>query len=110
GSQPPRDRTPVAGRRAFLLGERYVLVLAAAACLGVSRAAGSGDPFLADPLWVTAALRRLAEHLGLRPGPLPDPAAEAMFEELTERHRGARTFDMFRTGLATPAGPDKGVD
>ncbi|MGW2957753.1 acyl-CoA dehydrogenase [Streptomyces sp. NPDC001220] len=110
GALPPRDRTPVAGRGAFLLAERYVFLLAAAACLGVWRAAGSHDPFLADPLWVTAALRRLAEQLGLRRDPLPEPAVEALFEELTERHRGARTFDLFRTGLATQAGPDKGVD
>ncbi|GAA3892916.1 acyl-CoA dehydrogenase [Streptomyces lacrimifluminis] len=110
GSLPPRDRTPVAGRRAFLLAERYVLLLAAAACLGVWRAAGTDDPFLADPLWATAALRRLAEQLGLSRDPLPEPVVEALFEELAGRHRSARTFDLFRTGLATQAVPAKGVD
>ncbi|WP_432080199.1 acyl-CoA dehydrogenase family protein [Streptomyces sp. WAC 04229] len=107
---PPRDRTPVAGRRAFLLAERYVLLLAAAACLGVHRAADPGtDPFLADPLWVTAALRRLAERLGTGRG-LPAPVADALFDELAARHEDARTFDLFRTRLARRNTPDTGVD
>lgn len=105
---PPRDRTPVAGRRAFLLAERYTLLLAAAACLGVWRAAGTQDPFLADPLWATAALRRLAEQLGPIRDPLPEPVVEALFEELTERHRSESTFDLFRTGLGSKAHARKG--
>lgn len=109
----PRDRTPVAGRRAFLLAERYVLLLAAAACLGVWHAAGddpAADPFLADPLWATAALHRLAERLGPHRDPLPDPAVGALFAELTARHGAGRTFDLFRTRLASSGGPVKGVD
>ncbi|MEV6052207.1 acyl-CoA dehydrogenase family protein [Streptomyces sp. NPDC052107] len=106
----PRDRTPVAGRRAFLLAERYAHLLAAAACLGVWRAAGPGDPFLADALWVTAALRRLAEHLGLSRQPLPESAVDALYEELAGRHRASHTFDLFRTGLATRALSAKEVD
>lgn len=110
GSLSPRDRTLVAGRPAFLLAERYALLLAVAACLGVWRAAGTRDPFLADPLWATAALRRLAERLGPRRDPQPEPVVEALFEELDGRRRDALTFDLFRTGLATRAVPAKGVD
>ncbi|WP_053848197.1 acyl-CoA dehydrogenase family protein [Streptomyces sp. NRRL B-24085] len=109
----PQDRTPLAGRRAFLLAERYVLLLAAAACLGVWRAAAedpAGDPFLADPRWAGAALHRLAERLGPHRAPLPGAAVDALFTELSARHEAARTFDLFRTRLATDGGPAKGVD
>ncbi|AWK10171.1 acyl-CoA dehydrogenase [Streptomyces spongiicola] len=106
---PPLERTPVAGRRSFLLAERYVLLLAAAACLGVWRTARRSDGFLADPLWVTAALHRLAGRLGPRRGPLPQAAAGALFDELSARHDDARTFDLFRTRLALRAVPVKGV-
>ncbi|MER5210221.1 acyl-CoA dehydrogenase family protein [Streptomyces sp. NPDC002838] len=106
---PPLERTPVAGRRSFLLAERYVLLLAAAACLGVWRAAEPCDGFLADPLWVTAALRRLAARLGPRRGPQSQEAVEALFGELSARHDAARTFDLFRTRLAPRAVPAKGV-
>jgi alkylation response protein AidB-like acyl-CoA dehydrogenase len=106
---PPLERTPVAGRRSFLLAEHYVLLLAAAACLGVWRAAEPSDGFLADPLWVTAALRRLAGRLGPRGGPLPQATVRALFDELSGRHDDARTFDLFRTRLAPRAVPAKGV-
>ncbi|MGV9319648.1 acyl-CoA dehydrogenase [Streptomyces sp. NPDC003660] len=106
---PPLERTPVAGRRSFLLAERYALLLAAAACLGVWRAARRSDAFLADPLWVAAALHRLAGRLGPRHGPLPRAAAGALFDELAARHEDARTFDLFRTRLAPPGSFVKGV-
>ncbi|MEU8961407.1 acyl-CoA dehydrogenase family protein [Streptomyces sp. NPDC048491] len=106
---PPTERTPVAGRRSFLLAERYALLLAAAACLGVWRAADPSDGFLADPLWVTAALRRLAERLEPRREPLPQATSRALFNELSRRHDGGRTFDLFHTRLAPRALPAKGV-
>ncbi|MFE6871586.1 acyl-CoA dehydrogenase family protein [Kitasatospora sp. NPDC057692] len=109
GALPPLERTPVAGRRSFLLAERYTLLLAAAACLGVWRAAPRSDGFLADPLWVTAALHRLAGRLGPRRGPLPPAAAGALFDELSTRHHDDRTFDLFRTRLAPRARPVTGV-
>ncbi|MEV0219291.1 acyl-CoA dehydrogenase family protein [Streptomyces sp. NPDC050704] len=106
---PPRDRTPVAGRRAFLLAGRYTELLAATACLGVWRTAAPTDGFLADPLWVTGALHRIAERLGLRRGPLPEPVVRALSGELAERHDSHLTFDLFRGRLAHRTVPDRGV-
>lgn len=103
---PPRDRTPVAGRRAFLLAERYTLLLAAAAVLGVRRHAEAG--FTADPLWAGAALHRLAQRLGLRHGPLPEPLVQRLADELAERHEADLTFDLFRGRLARRSAPDRG--
>ncbi|MEV6163992.1 acyl-CoA dehydrogenase [Streptomyces sp. NPDC052052] len=108
---PPRDRTPVAGRRGFLLAERYVYLLAAAACLGVWREAGrdpAADAFLADPLWATAALHRLAERLGPHRDPLPETVVGPLVDELSARHDTARTFDLFRIQLATNGLPAQG--
>ncbi|MDT9701430.1 acyl-CoA dehydrogenase family protein [Streptomyces sp. P17] len=104
---PPRDRTPVAGRRAFLLAERYTLLLAAAACLGIRHTADDG--FLADPLWATAALHRLAQRLGLRHGPLPEPLVARLAAELAARHEADLTFDLYRGRLARRSASDRGV-
>ncbi|MFP3989080.1 acyl-CoA dehydrogenase family protein [Streptomyces sp. E11-3] len=96
---PPRDRTAVAGRRAFLLADRYAHLLAATACLGIWRDAAPGS-FTADPRWVTGALHRLAERLALRPAPLSEPVTAFLYEEAVDRHDNARTFDLFRGRLA----------
>lgn len=94
---PARDRTVLASRRGFLLADRYAHVLAAAACLGVWQH-GTGP--LRDPAWVLCALHRLADRLGLKPGPLPRDAAEGLFTELLDRHEQHRTFDLIRARLA----------
>ncbi|MFF0445681.1 acyl-CoA dehydrogenase [Streptomyces sp. NPDC004609] len=108
---PPRDRTPVAGRRGFLLADRYAHLLAAASCLGVwyeaDAAASAG--FAADPLWVTGALTRIAERLGLGPPPLRDDDVRRLGEELTARHDSARTFDLFHGRLAQRPVPAQGA-
>ncbi|MBT2491907.1 acyl-CoA dehydrogenase family protein [Streptomyces sp. ISL-96] len=93
---PPRDRTVIASRRGFLLADRYAHVLAAAACLGVWQ---HGDGFAGDPAWVICALHRLAERLGLRPGPPPEEASDALFAELLRRHEENLTLDLIRTPL-----------
>jgi alkylation response protein AidB-like acyl-CoA dehydrogenase len=85
----PRDRTPLAGPVGFELAERYAVLLAAAACLGVWR--HSHDPFVQDPAWLVAALRRLAERLGHDQDPAADPA---VFAELTARQQAVRGFDL----------------
>ncbi|WP_406095405.1 acyl-CoA dehydrogenase [Streptomyces sp. NBC_01013] len=94
---PPRDRTVLASRRGFLLADRYAHVLAAAACLGVWQH-GTGPH--RDPAWVICALHRLADRLGLKPGPLPRDAAEELYTELLHRHEEHRTFDLIRARLA----------
>ncbi|MEW2050556.1 acyl-CoA dehydrogenase family protein [Streptomyces sp. NPDC005476] len=94
---PPRDRTVLASRRGFLLADRYAHVLAAAACLGVWQH-GAGPH--RDPAWVICALHRLADRLGLKPGPPPRDAAEELHTELLHRHQEHRTFDLIRAPLA----------
>ncbi|TQJ23656.1 alkylation response protein AidB-like acyl-CoA dehydrogenase [Micromonospora sp. A202] len=99
----PRDRTVLAGPRAFTLADRYAHVLAAAAVAAVwwhSYSIGAGTPS-ADPVWAGAALHRLAARLGLRPGPLPPDIEDRLFADLTARHEAARTFDLFQGHLAS---------
>ncbi|MFI2643389.1 acyl-CoA dehydrogenase [Streptomyces sp. NPDC018610] len=100
----PTDRRALANPHSFGLADRYTLVIAAAACLGVWRAQRSAgdaaDPFLADPAWPTAGLYRLCRRLGL---PLPDrPAAdeERVLREVLARLHGRRSFDLYDSTLA----------
>ncbi|WP_354643036.1 acyl-CoA dehydrogenase [Kitasatospora camelliae] len=97
----PDDRKALVSPHAFGLADRYTLVLAAAACLGVWREArGEGDPFLADPSWVTAALYRLGRRLGL---PLPDRptgSEQRVLAEVLARLHGARSYDLYGSPLA----------
>ncbi|MFI2612149.1 acyl-CoA dehydrogenase [Kitasatospora sp. NPDC018619] len=89
------DRTVVAGRRGFLLADRYAVVLAAASCLGIwQQADAAADPFLADPAWLTAALHRLAVRLG-RTGQAPDEGAhDRLLAELLARVDTSRSLDL----------------
>ncbi|MGK5627333.1 acyl-CoA dehydrogenase [Streptomyces sp. URMC 123] len=97
----PGDRKALISPHSFGLADRYALVLAAAACLGVWRAQRDGaDAFLADPAWPTAALYRLCRRLGL---PLPDrPAAseQRVLAEVLGRLHGRRSYDLYGTALA----------
>ncbi|SFL84192.1 acyl-CoA dehydrogenase [Streptomyces pini] len=97
------DRAALVDPRSFALADRYALVLAAAACLGVwreQRSGGAAGAFLADPAWPTAALYRLCRRLGL---PLPErPAAceSRVLAEVLARLHGRRSYDLYGTGLA----------
>ncbi|MBN3931836.1 acyl-CoA dehydrogenase [Streptomyces verrucosisporus] len=97
------DRAALVDPRSFALADRYALVLAAAACLGVwreQRSGGAAGTFLADPAWPTAALYRLCRRLGL---PLPErPAAceSRVLAEVLARLHGRRSYDLYGTGLA----------
>jgi alkylation response protein AidB-like acyl-CoA dehydrogenase len=97
----PDDRKALISPHAFGLADRYALVLAAAACLGVWREQrAEGDPFLADASWPTAALYRLARRLGL---PLPDrPSAgeRRVLAEVLARLQGRRSYDLYGSALA----------
>ncbi|MGA5168235.1 MULTISPECIES: hypothetical protein [Streptomyces] len=101
---PQGDRTALASPHNFGLADRYTLVLAAAACLGVWRgrraAGGAPGTFLADAAWPTAALYRLCRRLGL---PLPDRPGACERRVLTEvlaRLHGRRSYDLYDSPLA----------
>ncbi|MDH6113782.1 alkylation response protein AidB-like acyl-CoA dehydrogenase [Kitasatospora sp. MAP12-15] len=91
----PRNRTPLAEPIGFQLAERYSILLAAAACLGVWRYNHQHPTaFLRDSAWLTLALRRLIARLGL---PLPPAGAgteQRVFTELLSRERENRSFDL----------------
>lgn len=98
----PADRAALTSAHHFGLADRYTLVLAAAACLGVWReqADDGTDPFLADPAWPSAVLHRLGRRLGL---PLPDRPADCEQRVLAEalaRLHERRSYDMYGSALA----------
>ncbi|MER5641541.1 acyl-CoA dehydrogenase [Kitasatospora sp. NPDC002227] len=97
----PQDRTALASPSSFSLADRYAVLLAASAVLGVWREArGGGDPFLADPAWAAAALHRLARRLGHQPPPLPASCEERLHEEVVRRFTEHRSYDLYDTPLA----------
>ncbi|MDI6407484.1 acyl-CoA dehydrogenase [Streptomyces albus] len=106
-AMPARDRTVLASPRAYAIADRYALLLAAAACLGVwcgqeGDAPGAGGPsgFLASPVWPALALTRLARRLG-RPLPkLPDGWEEHLLDEVLARFHEGRSYDLYDTPLA----------
>ncbi|MFB8240436.1 acyl-CoA dehydrogenase family protein [Kitasatospora purpeofusca] len=97
---PPSELTTSAAPRTHALADRYVRVLVAAACREVWRHnRHSADPLLSDPLWLRAALTRLAARPGSTPGALPDHVERRMFADLTERHDLSLSFGLARRPL-----------
>ncbi|MFG2926091.1 acyl-CoA dehydrogenase [Streptomyces sp. NPDC048305] len=87
--------------RAFPLSERYALLLAASACVGVWLNAGVGpDEFLDEPTWLAVALHRLLRRVGRTVPPLPREAEARLCEEVLARVREPQSLDLVRTGLA----------
>ncbi|HEX4791599.1 MAG TPA: hypothetical protein VH372_24255, partial [Actinospica sp.] len=87
--------------RSYALADRYALVCAATAALGVWRAqlalGPDGDPFLADLRWPLGALTRIGDRLGLT---LPTRAEEYeqwALDEVFARHRAGESFDLYRS-------------
>ncbi|MEV4441666.1 acyl-CoA dehydrogenase, partial [Streptomyces sp. NPDC049577] len=102
----PHDRTALASPEVYALADRYALVLAGAACLGVWHAQRHDVPgrgpsaFLADPAWTAAALARICRRLGL---PVPGDAADCtagLLPEVLERFHDRRSYDLYDTPLA----------
>lgn len=82
----------------FALMDRYALLLAAAAVLGVWRHNQDGaDPFLADPSWAAAALHRVARRLGARVDDLPPECMTRIRHEVHLRYSAQRGYDLYNT-------------
>lgn len=87
--------------RTFPLSERYALLLAASACVGVWLNAGVGpDEFLDEPTWLALALHRLLRRVGRSVPPLPRAIETRLCEEVLARVRVPQSLDLLRTGLA----------
>ncbi|AXK35450.1 hypothetical protein DVA86_25165 [Streptomyces armeniacus] len=96
--------TMAAGPRTYGLTSRYVLLLAAAACLGVwwHRWRGPHGGFLADSCWVTAALLRIAARLG-SVGTGPAPCCEHVVRrEAYLRFVEGRSYDLYAAPIDGP--------
>ncbi|MFI8768881.1 acyl-CoA dehydrogenase [Streptomyces sp. NPDC053792] len=94
-SDGPPVLFPAAG---FALVDRYVLLLAASAVLGVWRyAREGGDPFLADASWAAAALHVVARRLGARPPALPPECERHVRHEMLLRFGAQLSFDLYNT-------------
>ncbi|MGK5729249.1 acyl-CoA dehydrogenase family protein [Streptomyces sp. URMC 124] len=98
---PKQDLAALATPHGYALAERYTLLAAAAACLGVwlygDRERQPG--FLSDPAWLIAALGRVQFRLGL-----PEPAAdgrrgEALLAAVVERCTQGRSLDLYDVPL-----------
>ncbi|MFE5210996.1 acyl-CoA dehydrogenase [Streptomyces sp. NPDC056600] len=99
------DREALSSPRSFGLADRYTLVLAAAACLGVWREerrapTGPASAFLATPAWITAALYRLVERLGLPLPDRPEGQERLVLDEVVARLHNRRSYDLYASRLA----------
>ncbi|MEV7721940.1 acyl-CoA dehydrogenase family protein [Streptomyces sp. NPDC088184] len=83
-----------------VLSDRYSLIVAAAAVLGVWEGQDGSDPFLADSAWVVLALSRLGERLGIPVPELPDGCLAQVLDELVHRYRTGRSCDLDGITLA----------
>ncbi|MGW2233335.1 acyl-CoA dehydrogenase family protein [Streptomyces sp. NPDC001759] len=83
-----------------VLSDRYALVLAAAAVLGVWEGQDGSDPFLAAPAWAVLALSRIGGRLGVPVPELPEGCVEMVLEELIQRFRTGRSCDLDATAPA----------
>ena len=92
----PRGR-PVSPR-AYALAERYALLVAGAACLGVWRQRPAGG-FLADPAWAAMALTRIACRLDKSAVRAPAAGLDRMLAELLHRFDDARSYDLYATAI-----------
>ncbi|MGW1294223.1 acyl-CoA dehydrogenase family protein [Streptomyces sp. NPDC002533] len=84
--------------RAYALADRYALLVAGAACLGVWRHRPAGG-FLADPAWAETALTRVVGRLDRSAVRMPAPAADRLLAELLHRFDDARSYDLYATAI-----------
>lgn len=86
--------------QACVLADRYALVLAAAACLGLWEAQANSTGFLGDPAWAVVALSRLGRRLGAEIPDMPAQAQQAVLAELLQRCRDGHSLDVYATRLS----------
>ncbi len=84
--------------RAYALAERYALIVAGAACLGVWRHRPGGG-FLADAAWAAVAVARVACRLDKAVGRVSGEDADRMLGELLYRFDDARSYDLYATAI-----------
>ncbi|MFB6507866.1 MULTISPECIES: acyl-CoA dehydrogenase family protein [unclassified Streptomyces] len=97
---PAYGTTALADPAVCVLSDRYSLIVAAAAVLGVWEGQDGLDPFLADPAWAVLALSRLGERLGMHVPDLPDGCSAQVLDELVRRYRTGRSCDLDAIALA----------
>ncbi|MFF9573214.1 acyl-CoA dehydrogenase family protein [Streptomyces sp. NPDC014685] len=97
---PAYGTTALADPAVCVLSDRYSLIVAAAAVLGVWEGQDGLDPFLADPAWAVLALSRLGERLGMPVPDLPDGCPAQVLDELVRRYRTGRSCDLDAIALA----------
>lgn len=97
---PPYGASAPADPAVCVLSDRYSLIVAAAAVLGIWEGQDGTDPFLADTAWAVLALSRIGERLGI---PVPDPpdgCVAHVLDELVRRYRAGLSCDLDATLLA----------
>ncbi|MET7515755.1 acyl-CoA dehydrogenase [Streptomyces sp. NPDC005480] len=97
---PESVAATLADPRACALADRYALVLAAAACLGVWQGQDGTDSFLSQPAWAVLALSRIGRRLGVPVPELPDGVTESVLSEVLLRFREGRSLDVYDTRIA----------
>lgn len=84
----------------FALMDRYTLLLAGAAVLGVwDQGRYGSDPFLADPSWAAAALHRICRRLGTRVAALPPECETRIRHEVQLRFSTRTSYDLYSTPI-----------
>ncbi|MEU6422817.1 acyl-CoA dehydrogenase [Streptomyces spiralis] len=98
-----RPDTGTLAPAAYVLVDRYCLLLAAASCLAVCENADPGaaeGDLLAGPDWALLALTRFGRRLGLEVPDLPDGTTQDLAAALADRYRRGRSFDLYGMRLA----------
>nr|WSY56585.1 acyl-CoA/acyl-ACP dehydrogenase [Streptomyces sp. NBC_00886] len=90
-----------------VLADRYALVCAAAASLGIWREhhLARRDTLLADPAWITGALHRLGRYLGLAVPDLPEHLGRRLLDAVLDRHEQRISYDLHEAPLVP--GPEE---
>ncbi|WP_457033839.1 acyl-CoA dehydrogenase family protein [Kitasatospora sp. P5_F3] len=96
-----QDRNGLASPRSYALADRYTLLLAAAAALGVWRhQQGGPETFLGRPAWLVTALLRICRRLGLGLSERAPGADDQVLEELFRRYHSGGSFDLYDSPTA----------